>query len=633
MEIEVCQMAKKKKKKAAISMPTDRNTLSETFQTLEVDELLYMEEVEPRFKALMIKFVHFLRKETFSISTDALLKFFQLYPEFDVFALEEMKYTLKTLLVKSKDQLDAFDDLFQQFFFGLLSYREEQVIDHEKQQRLQQRSNELVRTREQKEAELQQILQRLKETEAAHQEERQQAAQALELEHQRQLEAYQTNPLTYHRKKEMGEKELIQWATNHQEDLEKRFASLEIPSEVQEVLSEFFRGDQSKLLAYFNETGSKGFQVVRKTFDQLMLQNLTTDNRPELNRLCITMATACMKCHQFVESKKRELDKQLNALTKEYQKEVQRQESIQQELETISIQAQQQLNEVDQALNRVEQQVTQEVMREIQKTQSLQHREMFTVGKNAVQLTRPSDLLDQQIETMNENQYDTLTNYIKANATKFRTKLSRSMVQFKHQRFNYRKTMKESLKTFGTPMELFYEKPKLKKTKMVCILDVSGSCSKSSKLLLRFLYELAGVFQGGVYSYVFIRELTEVSHLFKDYDLNEAIETSLTAVPRQYSDYFHALKTFHDEYLQEVDRHTIVLYLGDARNNKNKSGVEYLEAIQEQAKATFWLNTEEKAKWNQGDSIIGYYEPYVDEVYEILTTHDLIQFLEQFKLN
>ena len=55
----------------------------------------------------------------------------------------------------------------------------------------------------------------------------------------------------------------------------------------------------------------------------------------------------------------------------------------------------------------------------------------------------------------------------------------------------------------------------------------------------------------------------------------------------------------------------IFIYIGDARNNKNASGEDYVKAIARKAKKAFWLNTEEVDKWNHGDSIMGVYAKYM----------------------
>ena len=110
-------------------------------------------------------------------------------------------------------------------------------------------------------------------------------------------------------------------------------------------------------------------------------------------------------------------------------------------------------------------------------------------------------------------------------------------------------------------------------------------------------------------------------------------ENSLKSVPRTYSDYHHALRTFNELYLGEITKDTIVLFLGDARNNNNPTGEEYLNNIKNKAKSVIWLNTEEKPKWDTNDSIIGVYSNYLNDVYEILTTNNLIEFLETIRIN
>jgi hypothetical protein len=126
-----------------------------------------------------------------------------------------------------------------------------------------------------------------------------------------------------------------------------------------------------------------------------------------------------------------------------------------------------------------------------------------------------------------------------------------------------------------------------------------------------------------------------VSDSFNNQNLNiEEIATkAINAIPRDYSDYNRALTIFDSRYFNEITKDTIVLFLGDARNNKNESGEFFIRHITQTAKASFWLNTEPTSRWNKGDSIIGTYTPYMNAIYEILTTNDLIHFLETLEIN
>ena len=80
--------------------------------------------------------------------------------------------------------------------------------------------------------------------------------------------------------------------------------------------------------------------------------------------------------------------------------------------------------------------------------------------------------------------------------------------------------------------------------------------------------------------------------------------------------------------MSKVTGDSYVYIIGDARNNKNRSGEEYVKAIARKAKKAFWLNTEEMSDWNTGDSIIGAYAKYMTKVAQTTTAAELLGFLE-----
>ena len=269
---------------------------------------------------------------------------------------------------------------------------------------------------------------------------------------------------------------------------------------------------------------------------------------------------------------------------------------------------------------------------EIEKLLSLNNRAEFTSGVNSVKTH--FDIMNKDLNDVSSTEYMELSGYIKSNAIKFKTKIGRNMRKHKTKQFDYATTIKNSVKSYGVPVELSFKKPRIKKTKIVCILDISGSCIKPARMFMNFLYELSSVFKGGVRSFVFVRDIAEVTQLFKDNSTIEAVEKALVSVPNKgtYSDYNNAFAKFDRDFLKHIDKNTIVIFLGDARNNKNASGVQYLEKIKAKSKTTIWLNHEEKSNWNTGDSIMYKYIPYMNEVYSIRKVNDLIKFLDNFNV-
>lgn len=275
-------------------------------------------------------------------------------------------------------------------------------------------------------------------------------------------------------------------------------------------------------------------------------------------------------------------------------------------------------------LDKREQQFTDQ-MKIIEKEMSAIHRDEFIYGKNAVKTY--SNLMEENLTTLSNADMVRLSQYIRQNAYRFKTKIALNMRKSQNSRIDFKKTIKNSIKAGGVPYKIFKQKPNPSKTKIVTICDVSGSCIKSSKMLLNFLYELQSVFPGGCESFVFVSELANVTSIFKTKSIDIACNEAVTCVPRRYSDYNNSLQEFCNKYLTHVGKDTIVIFLGDARNNKNPTGEEFVEEIKKRAKKIFWLETESKEMWGEGDSAIYSYSPYISEIRELIKPKDIVDFL------
>lgn len=265
----------------------------------------------------------------------------------------------------------------------------------------------------------------------------------------------------------------------------------------------------------------------------------------------------------------------------------------------------------------------------IKKLTSINHREEFIQGKNAVQTEK--GYLYKDLKQLSPKDLNIIIKYIMKNASKFRTRISKNLKISSKERFDYKRVIKNSIKTDMTPMELFYKKQSRRRIKIICITDISGSCKAASQVLLSFVYALQEAFPGGVESFVFVKQLEEATDVFKNYSFTEANERTSVLVERDYSDYYTALKQFDEKFFYKITKDTIVIYLGDARNNKNNTGIEFLEKIKKKISSgygkMYWLNPDEKCNWDKGDSIISMYSKYMDNTIYIKNSMDLIQFL------
>lgn len=602
----------------------ESKSLNQKLQELDLEELNDIKDIDTRFKRLIIKFVNFLRNEDFIISTDALIKFFSLYEEFDVFELDDMKYTLKMLLCKTREQYVVFENYFEMFFYGAIDLKNEQAYEGLKQSLVEAKISDLMKEKEEKEAQFKKFQQTLEIQKQEVIKEFREERQKVEQEKNKFIENAFSSGVKVSRRKSKNESVLKEWFEDNSNSIKEFLQNTELNEKEQNDAYVLLSLSDNEILNVISKEEDKSIDNLKKILNTVMLENLIDGNDPSISGLCLLSSNILMKSKSSLDKRFKEITDEIERFDNDIRKEedkVRKFESvISKEIETKREEIKSYEGKIDSISKIVEKEMVQH------------HRPLFLEGKNSVKVETNLDLLNSDIENLTDDKYSALTDIIQANASKFRTKISRSMIKHKNKKFNYKRTMQNSLKTFGVPIELYYEKPKVKKTKIVCILDVSGSCVKSSKLLLRFIYELSEVFKGGVKSYAFIKGLTDISDFFVNYHIDDAIEYSLMSVARTYSDYYTALKTFNDYYLGEVDKNTIVIFLGDARNNRNDPGVEYLSAIRKRAKSTIWLNVEEKPKWNVNDSIIGLYSEYMDDVYEILTTNHIIKFLEGFRI-
>lgn len=272
-------------------------------------------------------------------------------------------------------------------------------------------------------------------------------------------------------------------------------------------------------------------------------------------------------------------------------------------------------------------------MNEILKEKPMHHREEFdtSTAHNAVNSKYEGDVLfNTKFAKMTDQQKHQIYDYIRDNARKFRTRMTRKILAANAKKVDIKATVKKSCQTGGIPLKLVYQKPERQKTNLVMILDVSGSCKDAAEMMLVFMHAMKEIFPGGCKTYAFTNRLYDISKFFETNNADESVKAVLNAIPRAgaYSNYEIPFKTMYKEHMSDITEDTYVYIIGDARNNRNNSGAEYIKAIARKAKKAFWLNTEDRGLWNHGDSIIDKYAPYMTKVVQTETPAELLSFLE-----
>jgi hypothetical protein len=197
------------------------------------------------------------------------------------------------------------------------------------------------------------------------------------------------------------------------------------------------------------------------------------------------------------------------------------------------------------------------------------------------------------------------------------------------------KTLRRNSRFGMIPFEPHFKKRNKEKPRIVVLCDVSYSVSYASRFLLHLMHSLQNTILS-VRSFVFVKELIEVTELLNKYDVHQSMnKISLGEVVDvdENSDYGHALLTFQKNFIDSMKGQPAVIFLGDARNNYNKSNAWVLEEVKEKSVFTMWLTPERKGNWDLGDCVIKEYGEHVDAIEVVKNVEDLSRVVEKLIRN
>lgn len=203
-------------------------------------------------------------------------------------------------------------------------------------------------------------------------------------------------------------------------------------------------------------------------------------------------------------------------------------------------------------------------------------------------------------------------------------------------RLDVRRTMRAALSTGGTPLDPRFRRPRPGKPEIVLLCDISGSVATFARFTMQVVYAISSQFSR-VRAFAFIDGIDEVTRLFgPGADFGETmgrIGTEAEVVWLDgHSDYGNAFARFCDDHLAAVTPRSTVIVTGDARSNYHDPDPGALRDIARSARALYWLNPEPRRHWDTGDSVMGVYAPWCDEVHEVRTLRQLERFVERVAL-
>ena len=221
-------------------------------------------------------------------------------------------------------------------------------------------------------------------------------------------------------------------------------------------------------------------------------------------------------------------------------------------------------------------------------------------------------------------------------------KLVRKLKNIVSRRFSIRdrgnldvkKTLRASAKYNGVPLDVKYRRKTKRKSRIVTLCDVSGSVWAAARFMLNLLYSLQDCFDK-VNSFVFIDHLSEVTSIFEEHEINEAIRLVLEESDVHYeapTDYGETLRNFKKDYMDILTKKTTLIIVGDGRSNYMNPEDAILGQMRERCRRVIWLNPEQENLWGTGDSEIMSYMHHCHEVRQCRNVNQLFTFIEELVL-
>lgn len=175
-----------------------------------------------------------------------------------------------------------------------------------------------------------------------------------------------------------------------------------------------------------------------------------------------------------------------------------------------------------------------------------------------------------------------------------RTKAQRGIVDI-------RKTLRRNQSHDGLLIDLVWKVKKVDRPRLITMCDISGSVAAYAKFLLMFIYNLDDVIPK-TRSFVFSNQCGEVTDLFQNQDLEQAMGQAITQYGGGSTDYGQSFSDLASQIEDDIDHRTTLLILGDGRSNFSYPGHDILRDLATRVRRVIWLNPEPQTLWNTGDS-------------------------------
>ncbi|HZW83387.1 MAG TPA: VWA domain-containing protein [Candidatus Deferrimicrobium sp.] len=183
---------------------------------------------------------------------------------------------------------------------------------------------------------------------------------------------------------------------------------------------------------------------------------------------------------------------------------------------------------------------------------------------------------------------------------------------------NFSRTISSAIATGGYCINLRYSRKFPDKPELVLLCDVSNSVYQFTGFMLQLIAAFRQRFEK-VQAYVFVDTLWHIPNNLLLQELGQTLvdirENNRCSVSGL-SDFGKVFNEFHKEVLPNLSAKTVLLILGDGKNNWRPLELPVFKEITRKMNKVFWLNPLPQEHWGQEDCQIEKYKPYCTDVFE-----------------
>ncbi|MBF6567543.1 MAG: VWA domain-containing protein [Candidatus Binataceae bacterium] len=228
-------------------------------------------------------------------------------------------------------------------------------------------------------------------------------------------------------------------------------------------------------------------------------------------------------------------------------------------------------------------------------------------GSEAMRHARLASVDRVPFERYSQLEYEIARDALAIVIRRFRARLGRRLRIARRGRIDFRRTIRAAIQRGGSFIDLRMRARRPRHIDIVLVADISGSVRYAATLMLELMAGVRECFHR-VRSFVFIDHLAEAGFEEGHLTMTPALD------PYARSDFGRVLGELWDQRGELLGPATLLIIMGDARNNRRTARADLIAAIAHQCRAVYWLNPESGARWNTGDSAIKQYAPHVRAV-------------------